>query len=451
LAGTSKGAANSGPGAPLTMGLALLLAFGGGLLLNLMPCVFPVLSLKILRFVHHADHDSSLIRKHGFSFGAGVLVSFWVLAGSLLAFRAAGGGQGWGFQLQSPLFVAGLATLLFAVGLNLLGAFEVGVGLTALGGAKPGLSKGYGGSFASGVLATVVATPCTAPFMGAALGFALTQPAAGAMLVFTALGIGVALPYVLLSMHPAWLKILPKPGAWMETLKQFMAFPMFATALWLVWVFGLQTGVNGLAMLLGAFLLLGVAVWLLGRWKGGVARPVWLRTRALATVSVALAVLVLWKGAAEVPDEATAATAGGSAGRQALWQPYSEQKVAELQAAGKPVFVDFTAAWCITCQFNKKTTLARQEVLDEFARRGVTLMRADWTRRDPEIGRVLEGLGRSGVPVYALYEPQGAATAPRLLPEVLTEPAVLDALKELPEAGAPAGEAAPRQALRPTT
>lgn len=463
-AGSVAGAAgsNDGSAAPLSMGLALLLALGGGLLLNLMPCVFPVLSLKILSFVQQSEHDKGMIRRHGFAFGAGVLVSFWVLAASLLLVRAAGGGVGWGFQLQSPIFVAGLALLLFGVSLNLLGAFEVGVGLTSLGGANAGKpkAKGYGGSFASGVLATVVATPCTAPFMGAALGYALTQPPASAMLVFTALGIGVALPYMLLSLNPSWLKVLPRPGAWMETLKQFMAFPMFATALWLVWVFGLQTGVNGVAMLLGGFLLLGMAVWLFGRWSGSASGRTRFITRTLAAGSAVLALFVVYRGSAELPDAVAAESApAGGAATKVVWQPFSAAKVAELRAAGKPVFVDFTAAWCITCQVNKKVTLARQDVLEAFARRGVTLMRADWTRRDPEITKVLEGFGRSGVPVYALYKPNSAESSsdspPHLLPEVLSEPVVMEALQALPEtqpvARASAGELPSRQASRPTT
>ncbi len=457
VAGTA-GAGTESSAVPMTVGAALLLAFGGGLLLNLMPCVFPVLSLKILNFVQQSDHDKSKIRRHGLAFGAGVLVSFWVLAGGLLALRAAGGGVGWGYQLQSPLFVAALALLIFGVGLNLLGAFEIGVGLTGLGGktAATGSANSYSGSFASGVLATVVATPCTAPFMGAALGYALTQPALLSMLVFTALGVGVATPYVLLSFNPAWLRALPRPGAWMETLKQFMAFPMFATALWLVWVFGLQTGINGAAMLLGAFLLLGMGIWMMGRWSGSTSRRAWLVTRSLATVSLILALFVAWRGAAEVPDTLESTTSASESGKSKVsWQPFSASKVAELRAAGKPVFVDFTAAWCITCQVNKKVTLSRADVLEAFAQRGVTLMRADWTRRDPEITRVLESFGRSGVPVYALYPPTAGKTdkeaLPELLPEVLSDSIVKEALKDLPTTSASTSEASSRQALRPST
>jgi thiol:disulfide interchange protein DsbD len=341
-AGTT-GAMSGGSGnsaVPLTIGAALLLAFGGGLLLNLMPCVFPVLSLKILNFVQQSNHNQSKIRRHGLAFGAGVLVSFWVLAGGLLTLRAAGGGVGWGYQLQSPLFVAALALLLFAVGLNLLGAFEIGVGMTGLVGktATAGKTSSYGSSFASGVLATVVATPCTAPFMGAALGYALTQPAVVAMLVFTVLGLGVATPYVLLSLNPSWLRVLPRPGAWMESLKQFMAFPMFATALWLVWVFGLQTGMNGAAMLLGAFLLLGMAIWLLSRWSGAAASSTRWLTRSVAAITVVLALFVVWRGASELPDAVveSASLSADESKPRVTWQRFSVSKVAELRAAGRP-------------------------------------------------------------------------------------------------------------------
>lgn len=434
---STRSAANPTSSAPPTLVVALFLAFAGGLLLNLMPCVFPVLSLKVLSFVQQSGEDKSRVKKHGLAFGAGVLVSFWVLAGALLLLRAGGAGAGWGFQLQSPLFVAGLSLLLFAVGLNLLGAFEIGVSMTGIGGANLTKSHGYGGSFWSGVLATVVATPCTAPFMGSALGFALSQPATVALLVFTMLGLGMATPYVLLSLNPSWLRVLPRPGAWMETFKQLMAFPIFATVLWLTWVFGLQTGVDGIAYLLGAMLSVGAAAWLWGRFNSvSIARS----RRALVQIgtlgALAMAAFSVWRGATMVAEEtATSSTrsVAGNASKGAAtgvsWQKFSTREVEALTSQGRPVFVDFTAAWCITCQVNKRVTLSQERVLDEFARRGVTLMRADWTRRDAEITRALQSHGRSGVPTYVLYKSKEEAT---VLPEVLSENIVLNALDSLP-------------------
>src|SRR5690606_14362489 len=277
-------------GTTLGFGLTLVLAFLGGLLLNLMPCVFPILSIKILGFARGRADEPGVIRRHGFVFGAGVLVSFAVLAGLLLVLRAAGEEIGWGFQLQNPWIVAGLALLMFGIGLNLAGVFEMGMRLASAGG-RLDRAEGLGGAFLSRVLATVVATPCAAPFMGAALGAALTQPVPLAVLVFLTLGLGMAAPYVLLSLFPGWLEKLPRPGAWMETLKQVLAFPMFLTAVWLVWVFGQQTGLNGAALLLVAFTLLGLAAWLIGRWGAHVStRRQRLVTRVVAAAAVVLAV-----------------------------------------------------------------------------------------------------------------------------------------------------------------
>jgi thiol:disulfide interchange protein DsbD len=422
-------AATTSSGTP-TLPFALALALGGGLLLNLMPCVFPVLSLKILGFVRQAGEDKSRIKKHGFAFGAGVLLSFWALAGVLLAVRAAGIGAGWGYQLQYPPFVAALVILLFLVGLNLLGAFEIGVSLTRLGsaqaGSTPGSVHGYSGSFWSGVLATIVATPCTAPFMGSALAFALTQPAASALLVFTFLGIGMALPYMILSLNPAWIKKLPRPGAWMETFKQAMAFPIFATALWLTTVFGLQTGALGMAYLLGALLLVGAAIWLWQRWAGSTLPAVsrW-SVRTAALFSLILAIGVAWSGAKLLPPAANASEVSSEAG----WQSFSQEKVDAALSAGRPVFIDITAAWCITCQVNKRVALHTDEVSREFAKRNVVLMRADWTRRDAQISRALEKYGRSGVPTYVLIKSTDAK--PQILPEVLSPSIVINALQDM--------------------
>lgn len=426
VAGTA--APTDGGSAP-TLAFALLLAFGGGLLLNLMPCVFPVLSLKVLGFVQQAGEEKSRIKKHGFAFGAGVLLSFWALAGALLALRASGGSAGWGYQLQSPLFVAGLIVLLFAVGLNLLGAFEVGVSLTRLSAPKAAGHGGYGGSFWSGVLATVVATPCTAPFMGSALAYALTQPAITALSVFTFLGLGMAAPYVILSLNPAWIKKLPRPGAWMETFKQLMAFPIFATVLWLLAVFGLQTGVEGMIYLLGALLFLGLAIWMMRRWDFSSLKNL-PRTLSAATVavSVALAGYITWVAAGTLPPESTMVLTKTKVA-QVSWEPYSDEKVEQSLAQGRPVFIDFTAAWCITCQVNKRTTLSRPQVVQAFEKRNVQLLRADWTRQDTQITKALERYGRSGVPTYVLLP--GKEVTPQVLPEVLSQSVVLDALDSI--------------------
>jgi len=431
----------SSGGGGLSLPWALLFAFGGGLLLNLMPCVFPVISVKILGFVEQAGGDHRVVRRHGLLFGAGVLVSMWGLAGILLAVRAAGTQVGWGFQLQSPTFVALMTLLFFGIGLNLLGVFEVGTRLMSLGGRLQTSTSGDGnvGAFMTGILATVVATPCTAPFMGAALGVALTLSAVGGLLIFTALGVGMALPYVGLSMAPRLLDRLPEPGAWMETLKQFFAFPMFATAVWLVWVFGQQTGDSGVAMLLFGLVLLGMAAWVGHRWSDPtLSRTVTLLTRGLTIVMVAgavgAAVLGASTGSASASSPGTASggetAAETAAGAEEAWTPFSPQRVDSLRAAGRPVFVDFTAAWCLTCQVNKRTVLNTDAVQQAFEERNVALLKADWTNRDPQITKALESHGRSGVPVYVLYS--GDGSDPTLLPEVLTEDIVTDALDTLP-------------------
>ncbi len=408
-------------GAPLTLLTALLFAFVGGILLNLMPCVFPVLSLKVLGWVSQGRAEHSEVRAHGIAFAMGVIASFWFLAGLLLALRAGGTALGWGFQLQSPVFVAVMAALFFLLGLSLFGAFDVGTSLTRLGGIL-GPSDGYGGSFASGVLATVVATPCIAPLMGAALGFALTQPPVPTLLVFGTLGLGMATPYLTLSMAPALLHHLPRPGTWMVTLRQFLAFPLFATSVWLVWVFGRQTGLDGATALLAGLTLLGFATWAWWRWRDA-PRGTWphVASRVAAGLAVIAAVALTVQGtgreAAAVGDE--------------LWQPYSAAGVAELRAAGQPIFIDFTAAWCLTCKVNERVVLSTMEVQEAFREREVALFMADWTRRDPEITRALESFGRSGVPLYVLY-PGGEQGGAIVLPVILTKQILFEALETIP-------------------
>lgn len=423
--------AQAAAAAPLGLGLALLLAALGGLLLNFMPCVFPVLSIKVLDFVRQASGRPQQLRRHGYVYAAGVLISFWVLAGLLLALRAGGEGLGWGFQLQSPAFVVLMIFLLFALSLSLLGLYDVGVGMTAIAGRVP-QGDGLAGSFATGVLATVVATPCTAPFMGPALGAALTLPPASALLVFTALGAGMALPYVVLCLMPGWVRRLPRPGAWLETFKQLMAFPLLATVVWLVWVLGQQAGVDAILGTLAGLLLLTLGLWLRARF-GAYGRPTRLRKiahgAALVLVLLGVATGLVVRGA-PIGARGAAHTAGEASDVYGIaWRDYSTATLADLRAAGTPVFVDFTAAWCLTCKVNEHVVFSSAEVRDAFAARDVAMLRADWTSRDDEITRALASFGRSGVPLYVLYG--GSGDEPHVLPSVLTRGIVLDALEKL--------------------
>jgi thiol:disulfide interchange protein DsbD len=411
------------PPAPTTgLPTALAFAFLGGLILNLMPCVLPVLSLKVLGFVKHAGHEPRKARVHALVFAGGVLVSFWVLAGLLLLLRALGQQVGWGFQLQSPAFVIFLVFLFFLLALNLFGVFEVGASLTGAGNVvsdKFGLAH----SFWNGALATLVATPCTAPFMGSALGYGLSQPAAVSLLIFTALGLGMASPYVALSFSPKLLRFLPRPGAWMEGFKQLMGFFLMATVVALLWLFGQQAGVDGIALLLGALLVAGLGAWIYGR--PSVTR----RGRALRLSTAALLVmagLAMGFGPAR-PSAGARIPAAAADGR---WEPWSEARVAELRAKGTPVFVDFTAAWCLTCQVNERVALETRPVVERFEREGIALLKADWTMRDDKITEALAAHGRQGVPLYVLYG-RDAGDEPRLLPEILTPGIVLKALDEV--------------------
>nr|WP_266003691.1 thioredoxin family protein [Paucibacter sp. PLA-PC-4] len=401
---------------PQSVSLALLLAFAGGLLLNLMPCVFPVLSLKVLGFAQHAA-DRRVLVAGGLAYTAGVVLSFLALAGLLLALRAGGAQLGWGFQLQSPGFVAALALLFGVIGLNLLGVFELRAvlpgNLAGLRAANPVLDHGL-----TGVLAVAVASPCTAPFMGVALGAALTLPTWQALAVFAMLGLGMAAPYLAASLWPGLARALPRPGAWMRHFKILMAFPMFATVLWLLWVLGQQVGIDGAVALLGVLLTLALAAWVFSAPDLAPRGRQILGT--LSLVLVAATALWAWPALREPPPAASVgATTEG-------WQPWSADRVEAAQAAGQPVLVDFTAAWCVTCQFNKRTTLADSQLLADMQAKNVLLLRADWTRRDAAITQTLRSLGRSGVPVYAVYLP--GAAAPQLLPEILSLASVREAL-----------------------
>jgi thiol:disulfide interchange protein DsbD len=396
------------------------LAFLGGLILNLMPCVFPVLFLKGLALVHSGHKELHKLRAHGLVYTGGILVSFWLLVAVLLGLRSAGATLGWGFQFQSPIFLELMAGLLFFLGLSLAGQFEIGLTLTGAGNSLAA-KQGFTGSFFTGVLAVIVATPCTAPFMGAAIGYALAQPAAVTFTVFTALALGLAAPYLALTLHPAWTRLLPKPGAWMEVLRQAISVPIFITVIWLAWVLAQAYGAAILAALLASFLLLAIAGWFLGRWPAKRWSTV---VAALILLSV-IAVNVFAPAKLAVASESSAApeTSG-------LWQQWSQAAVSRSLAAGQPVFVDFTAKWCLSCQVNERVALSRPEVEQAFQARNVVLMRADWTRHDEAITQALTALGRSGVPAYALYLP--GQSAPQLLPEVLTPSIVTDALDNLP-------------------
>jgi thiol:disulfide interchange protein DsbD len=382
--------------------------------------------------VQHRGETPARLRGHGLAFSLGVVLSVLALAAALLALRAAGAQIGWGFQLQSPVVIAALIALFFLIGLNLLGtfAFTLGAGLAnsraarALDGdAGPGGDGGLRGSFATGVLAAVIASPCTAPFMGAALGFAVTQSAPIALLVFAALGAGMAAPYLALTFFPAWLHRLPRPGAWMERLKQFMAFPMFLTCVWLFWVLGQQTGMDAVAWMLAALVGLALFAWAAGLAQGGVRGFAWIA--GAAAVVAALALVPLARSAAQA---APAGLAPDAAARDGAWSNWSPQAQRAALAAGHPVFVDFTAAWCITCQANRRLVLADARVERAFQTGGVVRMEADWTRRDETISRELSRFARSGVPLYVLYDRAGV---PHLLPEILSTQGLLEALAVL--------------------
>jgi thiol:disulfide interchange protein DsbD len=400
------------------------LAFLGGLLLNLMPCVFPVLFIKGLALVRSGNEERHVLRAHGFIYAAGILASFWTLVAALLALRAAGSHLGWGYQFQSPIFLALMASLLFFLGLSLAGQFEIGLTLTSAGGSLAA-KQGYAGSFFTGVLAVVVATPCTAPLMGAAIGYALQQSPAVTFAVFTALALGLASPYVALTLQPAWTRFLPRPGVWMDLLKQATAIPIFATVIWLAWVLAQAYGAAILAALLTCLLLVAIAGWFLGRWPA---------TRWATTVAsiillgvIAVSVFTPAKLAATVRASAANVAQGG-------WEPWTAETVSRYQSQGRPVFVDFTASWCLSCQVNERVALSRPEVQKSFSDANVALLRADWTQHDDAIGNALAALGRSGVPAYALYVPGEAS--PRLLPEVLTPGIVTEALGNLPHSAA---------------
>ncbi len=405
---------------------ALFFALMGGIILNLMPCVFPVLSIKALSLVSHSNQSATQIRWHGFVYTLGVLASFAFLAVLLILLKAGGAQIGWGFQFQSPLFVLAVAYLMFAVGLSLSGVFFIG-GSVANMGSSLTERPGYSGSFFTGVLATIVATPCTAPFMAAALGYALSQPPAKLLAIFLSSGLGLALPYLLLTCWPRAQRWMPRPGMWMERAKQILAFPMYASAIWLVWVLVQQAGVNSIVIALGGMLLIAFAAWL---YDATLVSSTKIRTAGTAS---ALALLMLVVGMSYLgissgntnDVNATASNANNTAEQN--WEPYSEMRLNELLGEGKPVFLNFTASWCISCLVNERVALSDVKVKETFKEQGIVYLKGDWTNRDLAITQFLQKFNRSGVPFYVFY-PAGKSDQPAELPQILTPDMVISAV-----------------------
>src|SRR5271165_7191163 len=425
--GSGKGAAPAaGEKTTTSLPVLMLLAVLGGMILNLMPCVFPVLSIKAIGLVEQAKKHPATVRAKGLVFAAGVISSMLCLAAVLLVLRAGGEQIGWGFQLQSPLFVTLLMYLLLAVGLNLSGVFEVGGGLAGVG---DGLTQGdpYRASFFTGVLTTLVATPCTAPYMAFAVGAALTLPPVYALCIFTALGFGLALPYLLLSFAPWMRRALPKPGAWMDTLKQVFAFPIYASAAWLLWVLAQQTSSFGLGAALAGAILIALAAWAYQKSKSSAGGG---KVTVLITAAVALLIAVILPVRFADVAAASSGNAKSEAGEQ--WQPYSAARVAELNAAGRPLLVNFTASWCLTCLVNERNAFSDAAVQEIFRDKKVTLMKGDWTNRDPAITQALSAFGRAGVPLYVVYNGKNGSAEPQVLPQILTAGVVRSAFADAP-------------------
>jgi thiol:disulfide interchange protein DsbD len=408
----------------------LLFAFLGGILLNAMPCVLPVVSLKILSLVSHANEERGKLARLGLSLAAGVMVSFLALAGVVIAMQSAGEHVGWGFQFQSPGFVAGLAVVVFVFSLSLLGVYEIHLPVGGIGGAQ---RKAHADAFMNGVLTTVLATPCTAPMLGPAVGFAFTQSAGVIVAIFLAVGLGLMLPYLLLTLHPGWLRFVPKPGEWMVTFKQVMGLILLATLLWLVAVFGAQTGVTGVVRLLAFLFAIGVLAWAHGRFVTLSS------TRAANATFWTIAAVVVVLCYHRVLREAIAAPPGiGGLDRPppqlqasdgVTWDPFTRATLDSEVASGNTVFLDFTAEWCWTCKVNERTVLADKEVESLFLEYDVVTLKGDWTRRDPEITALLKEHGRAGVPFYAVY-PAGNRDGVIVLPELINKKLVLDSLRK---------------------
>lgn len=412
--------------------LALMLAFIGGMILNLMPCVLPVISLKIFSFVKMAGQNRALTIKHGLVFAAGVLASFWVLAGMLLALKIYGHSVGWGFQLQEPLFVAFLACLLMVLSLGLFGVFEAGNLITSTagkiqGGMQASSNHEFRNSFLSGILATLLATPCTGPFLGSVLGFAVTAPAVDGFLIFTAIGLGMAAPYLVLSIWPSLLRFLPKPGAWMNTFKEVMGFLMLATVLWLTWVYGAQTGSLSVLLLLGSFFLLAIGCWIYGKW----GTPIHSKRSRYTSYPFSIACIALATYLVIFSTSTSFIALNQSMENEQVsekdWEPFSLERIAALQKEGKPVLIDFTAKWCLICQLNHMV-LSSTQVENKLSDLGVVKMKADWTTNDPAITEELRKHGRNSVPLYLFYNGD-PKNPPKILPQVLTADILSEHLK----------------------
>lgn len=418
-------AADTLPASNTDMNLLLVFTFAllGGLILNLMPCVFPVLSLKILSLSANAKASQADKRMHGLAYTAGVVLAFLVLASVLLALQAGGALIGWGFHLQSPWFVSLLVFLFFVMGLSMSGVVEFGTSVMGMGSELQD-REGYKGSFFTGVLASVVASPCTAPFMGAALGFAFTQPPVTALAVFIALGLGMALPFLLISFNPALSGLLPHPGKWMLNFKQVLAFPLYATAVWLLWVLGNQAGPTAMALVVASCVLLAFAAWLYQR-RHEIQKPFW----RYANTAVIIVCLLLTLGVIRSPLLNTTVQ-GQAPGETANFEAYSDARLAELRNSGQAVFVNMTASWCITCLVNEKIALSSEEFDQALAENNVAYLKGDWTNNDPEITRVLQRYETSGVPLYLMYPADPNAPA-EVLPQILTSGIVIDAMKRI--------------------
>lgn len=403
----SASSAIAGGAENFSLGLILLFALAGGMILNLMPCVFPVLSIKALSFTMTHQTDKSK-QAHGLAYTAGVVSSFVAIAVVMLALRAAGEAIGWGFQLQSPLFVIFLIYLFFVMGLAFSGYLEIGSGLMSVG-QSPVNEEGLGSSFMTGVLATTVASPCTAPFMGPALGFAISQPSYVALLVFAFLGLGMALPFILLTWIPGVSQKLPRPGQWMDTFKQFLSFPLYITAVWLLWVAGRQTNIDVAATVVIGLVLIAMAIWL---WKLNQSTGL-SRSKILASACLIGALALPTLSVSESREEP-------------LWQTYSPQLLSDLRSNGQAVFINLTADWCITCLVNEKVALGSGTFYQALAENNITYLKGDWTNNDPEITKLLNQYQRSGVPLYLMY-PNGQGE-PEILPQILLEPMIMEAI-----------------------
>lgn len=422
---------NSGSGSASFWTL-LLAALIGGSLLNLMPCVFPVLSLKILALAENNDRTSAI--HHAVAYVSGIIISFWILAAVLISMRAVGAHIGWGFQLQSPIFVASMALVMFAIGLNLLGVFEFGLAIQKTAG-RFDKHRGLYGSFLSGILSTLLATPCSAPFMATAVSAALAVGYFQSIGIFTALGIGMAVPYLLLALRPGWQRCLPKPGMWMIRLRQFLAFPMFATVIWLLWVLSVEVGAAMLINFLWALLALAFGSWIFGSAQtAGFAKFNCSLLRLLGISAVAGAVLMAVNACSEIPADAVDKTSiGKSINSEAVaWEPYSAKRLDDLRAGNRPVLLEFTAAWCLTCQANHRLLFSSSRVINTLREKDVVLMIADWTKNDPEITTAISSYGRSGVPLNVFLDP--GHRQPVILPQILTADTLIETVSGLPSA-----------------